>query len=101
MATVARSTDERQTAGMALEGWDHIPRGHVADFDVASAPWWLRLWFRTPFVDRYAYPRLVRRGHGYLTPLHDCPAGDREPIGGGWRLREPGSTPPGSVADLR
>ena len=86
---------------MKLEGWNHIPRGYGADFDVSAAPWWLRLWFHTPFVDRYAYPRLVRRGHGYLTPSPDCPAADREPIGGGWRLREPGYTPPGSVTDLR
>jgi hypothetical protein len=86
---------------VTLEGWNHIPRGYGADFDVASASWWLRLWFRSPFVDRYAYPRLVRRGHGYLTPFPDYPAEDREPIGGGWRLRERGYTPPGSVTDLR
>jgi hypothetical protein len=86
---------------MPLEGWNHIPRGYGADFDVASAPWWLRLWFGTPFVDRYAYPRLVRRGHGYLTPNPGCPADDREPTGGGWRLRERGYTAPGSVTGLR
>jgi hypothetical protein len=86
---------------MTLEGWNHIPRGYGADFDVVSAPWWLRLLFRTPFVDRYAYPRLIRRGHGYLTPDSGCTAGDREPIGDGWRLREPGYTPPGSETHLR
>ena len=85
---------------MTLEGWNHIPRGYGADFDVVSARWWLRLLFRTPFVDRYAYPRLVRRGHGYLTPDPGCPADDPEPIGDGWRLREPGYTPPGSVTKL-
>jgi hypothetical protein len=86
---------------MTLEGWNHIPRGYGADFEVASAPWWLQLWFHTPLVDRYAYPRLVRRGHGYLTPDAGYLAGDREPITGGWRLREPGYTAPGSVTDLR
>ena len=86
---------------MELEGWNHIPRGYGADFDVASAPWWLRLWFRAPFVDRYAYPRLVRRGHGYLTPFPDAPPDDREPPDGGWRLRPPGSTPLRSTTELR
>lgn len=76
--------------GMTLEGWNHVPRGYGAEFDVASAPWWLRLWFRTPFVDRYAYPRLVQRGHGHLTPDLSFLAEDREPITAGWRMREPG-----------
>ncbi len=66
---------------------------------MAAAPWWLRVWVRTPFVDRYAYPLLVRRGLGYLTPHPDVPAGQREPIGG-WRLREPRYEPPGSVTQL-
>ncbi|WP_147332040.1 hypothetical protein [Geodermatophilus marinus] len=86
---------------MALEGWDHIPLGYGADVDVAAAPWWLRLWFHTPFIDRYAYPRLVQRGLGYLTPSPDCPTEEREPVGGGWRLREPGYVRPGSVVPLK
>jgi hypothetical protein len=85
---------------VTLEGWNHVPRGYGADFDVAAAPWWLRLWFRTPFVDRYAYPRLVQRGLGRLTPQPDWPDGEREPVRGGWRLREPGYTPPGSTTHL-
>ena len=86
---------------MTLEGWNHVPRGYGAGFDVASAPWWLRVWFRTPFVDRYAYPHLVARGHGYLTPFPDHPVEDREEVRGGWRLRDPNQLPPGSVIDLR
>ena len=86
---------------MTLEGWNHIPRGDGADFDVTTVPWWLRVWFRTPFVDRYVYPRLVARGHGYLTPFPGYPAPDREAIRGGWRLRDPNHLPPGSVTDLR
>jgi hypothetical protein len=85
---------------MALEGWDHVPRGYGAEFDVASAPWWLRLWFRTPFVDRYAYPRLVRRGLGWLTPSPAVPEEAREPVGDDWRLRPPGYRPPGSECGL-
>ena len=77
---------------MQLEGWNHIPAGYSASFDVAAAPWWLRAWFRTPFVDRFAYPVMVRRGHGLLRPLPNSTAGLKEPVTGGWRLDpSPGS----------
>jgi hypothetical protein len=85
---------------VTLEGWDHVPHGYGAWFDVTSAPWWLRLWFATPFLDRYAYPRLVRRGLGWLSPSPAVPDGEREPVAGGWRLRPPGYRPPGSTAGL-
>ena len=52
---------------MRLEGWNHVPHGYGATFDIGGAPWWLRAWFRTPFVDRFAYPVLVDRGLGWLT----------------------------------
>lgn len=86
---------------MRLEGWNHIPRGYGADFDVAAAPWWLRLWSATPFVDRFAHPRLVQRGLGYLTPFPGWPEEEREAVSDGWRLREPGHLPPGAVTILR
>jgi hypothetical protein len=85
---------------VTLEGWDHVPRGYGAEFDTAAAPWWLRLWFRTPFLDRYAYPRLVTRGLGFLSPSPGWAEGDREPVRGGWRVREPGYVAPGSTAEL-
>jgi hypothetical protein len=86
---------------MTLEGWDHIPEGYAARFDLTSAPWWLRWWHATPFVDRYAYPRLVARGFGYLTPNPDTPSELREPVHGGWRLTGPEDVPPGSKVDYR
>jgi hypothetical protein len=80
---------------VTLEGRDHVPRGYRADygadFDVAGAAWWLRLWFRTPFVDRYTHPRLVRRGLGHLTPFPDRRDEDRET--GPWRLAVPRAGP--------
>jgi hypothetical protein len=91
----------RHTAAMTLEGWDHVPLGYGARFDLAAAPWWLRWWFNTPFVDRYAYPRLVARGLGYLTPHPGWPEEGREPVQGGWRVGEPGSSPPGSWAPYK
>ena len=86
---------------MRLEGWNHIPEGYGASFDTASAPWWLRLWFRTPFLDRFAYPRMVERGFGYLRPHPKEPPGGREEVTGGWRLRPEGHEPPGAGTDLR
>ena len=52
---------------MRLEGWNHIPDGFGAQFDLVAAPWWLPAWFRTPLLDRFAYPVVVRRGHGWLS----------------------------------
>jgi hypothetical protein len=86
---------------MALEGWDRVPRGYGAEFELAGAPWWLRLWFRTPLLDRYAHPVAVARGHGFLLPNPYCPEEEREVPAQGWRVREPGYFPPGSRSDLR
>jgi len=71
---------------MRLRGWNEIPAGYGATFDVASAPGWLRALYRTPFIDRFAYPMLVSRGLGTLTP-HPAPdprhLGE---VGTGWRI---------------
>lgn len=84
---------------MILAGWKDIPDGYGAEFDLDQAPLWLRVWFRTPFVDRFAYPVAVRQGYGWLTPH---PGGEPGPIGDtGWRLRPDDYVRPGSVADLR
>jgi hypothetical protein len=81
---------------MQLEGWNSIPDGFGASFDVAAAPWWLRQWLRTPFVDRFAYPHLVRRGLGWLTP-HPGPTVDvTEAIGRNWRIAPDDYVSPGS-----
>ncbi|MGH3788341.1 MAG: hypothetical protein ACRDRG_17750 [Pseudonocardiaceae bacterium] len=86
---------------MSLEGWDNLPRGYGANFDLRAAPWWLRLWAKTPFIDRFAYPQLVRRGHGYLTPFPDFPNAERDPVSSGWQLREADKYPAGSMVALR
>ena len=84
-----------------LEGWNHIPEGYGAVFDVQAAPWWLRCWLRIPFLDRFGYPMLVKRGLGYLRPHPGEPAEGREEIGEGWRLAPADHQPPGSITDLR
>jgi len=86
---------------MDLPGWNVIPPGYGARFDVAAAPLWLRVFFRTPFIDRFAYPLMVRRGHAYLAPSPDS-AEKRDPFPiGGWRLEDDDYAQPGSVAWLQ
>jgi hypothetical protein len=69
-----------------LEGWSRIPAGYGATFELAKAPFWLRVWFNAPFVDRFAYPVVVSRGYGRLHPHPGIAPEDREQVGPGWRI---------------
>ena len=75
---------------MRFEGWNHTPEGYGARFDVQSASLWLRVFFHTPVLDRFAYPALVSRGHGYLRQPLDASAQDlgvvTTPVGASTRL---------------
>ena len=71
---------------MKLTGWNDIPRGYGASFETKAAPLWLRVLYATPFVDRFAYPLLVRRGLGVLTPHPGASMADRDEVTGGWRI---------------
>ena len=73
---------------MHLEGWNSVPRGYGATFDLSPAPLWLRIWFRVPGVDRFAYPVMVRRGCGILTPHPGWDAECRGPVRAGWRITD-------------
>jgi hypothetical protein len=59
----------RTDIAMRLEGWNSVPDGYGASFETEAAPRWLRVWFRMPFIDRFAYPIMVRRGYAVLTPM--------------------------------
>ena len=83
-----------------LEGWNSIPVGWGASFDLHSARWWLRVWFHTPFVDRYAYPVVVRRGYGWLSPQPGLTDDELGRVPPGWRIRPDGYESPGSTAYL-
>ena len=88
-------------SGVKLNGWNVMPRGYSLRFDVDAAPFWLRAFFRTPFLDRFAHPLMVRRGHAYLTPFPTSD-GPRDPFPeGGWRLENPGYVDPASVTQLQ
>lgn len=86
---------------MKLEGWNHIPQGYGAEFALREAPWWLRVWFSIPFIDRFAYPIVVRRGHGWLSPMPGLSTEQRGQVSPGWRIRPDGYQAPGSSAVLR
>lgn len=82
---------------MRLEGWNHIPKGYGATFDVAAAPTWLRLLHRIPVIDRFSFPLLVKQGLGWLSPDGSLPEDELAPVGGGWRMEPRGFVAPGSV----
>jgi hypothetical protein len=69
-----------------LTGWNDIPQGYGATFEVARAPAWLRMLYSTPFIDRFAHPLLVRRGLGVLRPSPSWPPERLGPVEGGWRV---------------
>jgi len=83
-----------------LEGWNSIPEGYGAQFDLRGAAWWLRIWFRTPFVDRFAYPIAVRRGYGFLLPQPGLSANQLGDVPAGWRMRPDDYEAPGSTTYL-
>ena len=83
---MASDLAREHAARMRLDGWNVIPDGYGARFEVDDAPRWLRLLYRTPFVDRFAYPLLVKRGLGVLSP-HPGRSSDRlGPVTRGWRV---------------
>lgn len=85
---------------MRLIGWNDVPAGFGARFEVRSAPLWLRLLFRMKILDRFAYPLVVRRGLGFLRAHDDAPPTQRGTVSNGWRLEADAYVHPGSSAEL-
>ena len=78
-----------------LPGWDWLPPDHGVRPRLDRVPGWVRAWFHTPFLDRYAYAWMWRHGCLELVPPREPPAGpagDREP-------RRPGPRTDGRAAD--
>jgi hypothetical protein len=63
---------------------------------MGGAPWWLRALFRTPFLDRFAYPLLVRRGFGALAVVDPSRCDVDAARAKGWRILPCGDNAPGS-----
>ena len=45
-----------------LPAWNWIPAGHGLSPRLDRVPRWVRIWFRTPFIDRYAYVWMWHHG---------------------------------------
>jgi hypothetical protein len=54
-------------------GWQWLPE-HGAMPMLAAVPWWVRVWYRTPLIDRYAHEWMWWHG--------------------GWAVLVPGAAPP-------
>lgn len=81
-----------------LEGWNSTPAGAGAVFETSSAPVWLRALFHLPFVDRFAYPRLVARGCGFLSVWDPGIFDPAAAVARGWRILPEDYVAPGSWA---
>ncbi len=97
---MASTSGDPYAGAVVFEGWDSIPAGAVAVFDWRAAPWWVRVLVRTPFLDRIAYPWMVRHGLAWLE-VFDSTVFDADAARGrGWRILPKGWVAPGSIAGL-
>lgn len=77
-------------------GWDWLPE-HGAAPNLAAMPRWVRAWYRTPWLDRYAYEWMW--WHGGWSVLVPSPPPD-PPDGGVHEPRRPLPPDQGSGATL-
>lgn len=90
----------RHNAAVRLTGWNDIPARFGAQFKVQPAPAWLRVLYRTPFLDRFADAALVRRGLGVLSPHSGWTEEDRAAATGGGQVDDGADPVLGSVSLL-
>ena len=65
-----------------LPGWDWLPPEHGLAPHLERVPWWVRAWYRTPLLDRWAHAWMWHHGGWEVVPPREPPprpAGDREP----------------------
>ena len=63
--------------------WNWIPPEHGLEPRLDRFPAWVRVWFRTPFLDRYTYAWMWHHGGwDIVPPVEDGPehSGVREPL---------------------
>ncbi len=85
---------------MRLEGWNSIPIGAEATFDLSAAPIWLKVIYHAPFIDRFAFPLLVARGHGSLSVTETTRFDAAAALAQGWVIMPEEYVAPGSVSSL-
>lgn len=57
----------------SLPGWNWLPEDYGVRPALERIPRWVRAWFRTPFVDRYAYAWMWNHGGLELLPSAEGP----------------------------
>lgn len=55
--------------------WNWIPTDHGLSPRLDRVPRWVRIWYRTPFIDRYAYVWMWHHGGWDLTSDEDADPG--------------------------
>jgi hypothetical protein len=74
----------------SITGWSDIPRGYSAYFDWKSAPIAIRVLSKLPWLDRYAYPFMVKNQLAYLRPHPGFAPSDRAPVPSQWVVDDEG-----------
>ena len=75
-------------------GWAWLP-DHGASPNLRALPRWVRVWFRTPFIDRYCYEWMWwHGGWAVLVPFDPAPP---PPDGGDRETRRPRPVDPGGA----
>lgn len=69
-----------------LTGWDYVPDGYAAEFRWSDAPVFIRAWRHIPFIDRFAYVYMVKRGHVYLRPHEIRITGGVDRVAPPWKV---------------
>lgn len=78
---IERSPGQWTAPDSSLPAWNWLPPGHGVSPRLDRVPDWVRVWYRIPFVDRYAYAWMWRHG--------------------GWDVFGPEPTDPATGAEVR
>jgi hypothetical protein len=62
----------------ARPGWNWIPADHALRPRLDRVPSWVGVWFRTPFIDRFAYVWMWDRGGWDIVPANAPASEDTE-----------------------
>jgi len=72
-----------QAPSGARPAWNWVPPDHGLTARLDRVPPWVRVWFRTPFVDRFAYTWMWDHGGWDIVPHHENgpgSTGDKAPL---------------------
>jgi hypothetical protein len=82
-AAIVPSPGAWESPSGARPAWNWVPPGHGLSPRLDRVPRWVRIWFGTPFIDRFAYAWMWHHGGwDVIPPVEPGPEniGDREPL---------------------